>query len=92
MQKKIIFQFILLSFAQLKGAYIEYVGGGAGGFYKFFKKKSVPQQTILRNFYGPVTFLENISWPLPSILISYLRLSTHSNIQITKEVNIHNNI
>ena len=23
-----------------KGAYIKYVGGGAGGFYKFFKKIS----------------------------------------------------
>ena len=23
-----------------KGAYIKYIGGGAGGFYKFFKKNS----------------------------------------------------
>ena len=29
-----------------KGAYIKYVGGGAGGFYKFFKKSVVAQETI----------------------------------------------
>ena len=29
-----------------KGAYIKYVGGGAGGFYKFFTKDFVAQETI----------------------------------------------
>ena len=29
-----------------KGAYIKYVGGGAGGFYKIFKKNFVAQETI----------------------------------------------
>ena len=29
-----------------KGAYINYVGGCAGGFYKFFKKYFVAQETI----------------------------------------------
>ena len=58
--------FVKLSFK--KGAYIKYVGGGAGGFYKFFKKYFVPQETIDLN----------ISWPLPSILVSYLRLACSS--------------
>ena len=30
----------------IKGAYIKYVGGGPGGFYKFFKKYFVAQETI----------------------------------------------
>ena len=29
-----------------KGAYIKYVGGGSGGFYKFFRKIFVAQVTI----------------------------------------------
>ena len=29
-----------------KGAYIKYVGGGTGGFYKFFRKFFVAQVTI----------------------------------------------
>ena len=28
-----------------KGAYIKYVGGGTGGFYKFFKKIAQPKRT-----------------------------------------------
>ena len=32
-----------------KGAYIKYVGGGAEGFYKFFKKFFVAQETIELN-------------------------------------------
>ena len=51
-----------------KGAYIKYVGGGAGGFCKFFKKNFVAQETIDLN----------ISWPLPSILVPYLRLTCSS--------------
>ena len=29
-----------------KGTYIKYVGGGAGGFYKFFKAVFIAQETI----------------------------------------------
>ena len=29
-----------------KGAYIKYVRGGTGGFYKFFKKNFKAQETI----------------------------------------------
>ena len=53
------------------------------------------------NIQGPVIFSGNISWPLPSILVSYLRLTCSSilgkcsvifRFQITKEVDIYNNI
>ena len=37
-----MFSFILAS----SGAHIKYVGGGAGGIYKFFKKTFVAQETI----------------------------------------------
>ena len=48
-------------------------------------------------YHGSIIFSENISWPLPSILVSYLRLTCSSisvifKFQITKEVDIHNNI
>ena len=33
-------------FMYSKGGYIMYVGGGTGGFYKFFKKYFVAQGTI----------------------------------------------
>ena len=66
----------------IKGACIKYVGEGGGEeFYKFFKKKKkkiVAQETIDLNFSWPSTFSENISWPLPSILVSYLRLTCSS--------------
>ena len=42
-----------------------------GGFYKFFKKYFVDQETIDLN--DPVIFPENVSWPLPSFLVFYLR-------------------
>ena len=62
-----------------KASYIKYVGGeggrGGGGFYKFFKRNFVAQETIDLNIYGPVSFSENSSWPLPSILVSYLSLT-----------------
>ena len=37
-------------------AYINYVGGGAGGFYKFFKKYFVAQGTIELNITWPSHF------------------------------------
>ena len=48
---------------------MKYVGGGAGGFYKFFRKFFVAQETIDLNISCPVIFPENISWPLPSIFL-----------------------
>ena len=58
--------------------HIKYVGGGAQGvgaegFTIFSKKKFVAQEIIDLNI-----FSENISWPLPSILVSYLRLTCSS--------------
>ena len=39
-----------------KGGYIKYVGGGAGGFYKFFKKVFVAQENIDLNISWPSNF------------------------------------
>ena len=38
------------------GAYIKYVGGWAGGFYKFFKKNFIVQETIDLNISWPSNF------------------------------------
>ena len=54
------------------------VGGGVGGFYKFFKKYLVAQETVGLNNSWPSNFLKNISWPLPSSLVPYLRLACSS--------------
>ena len=62
----------------LTGAYIKFVEEEAGDFYKFFKKKFLDQETIELNISYPVIFSENISWPLPLILVSYLRLVSGS--------------
>ena len=40
----------------IKGAYIKHVGEGAGGFYKFFKKYFVAQETIDLNISWPINF------------------------------------
>ena len=52
--------------------------------------------------HSPVTFSKKVSWPLPLILVSHLRLDCrsvvvfqgiiHRNIQSAKEVSINNNI
>ena len=39
-----------------KGAYIKYVGGGAGGFYKFVKKIFIAQETKDLNISWPSNF------------------------------------
>ena len=39
-----------------KGAYITYVGEGAGGFHKFFKTNFVAQETIDLNISWPSNF------------------------------------
>ena len=40
-----------------KGAYIKYVGWGASGFCKFFKKVLVAQETTALNLSWPSSFL-----------------------------------
>ena len=86
-------------FAVTKWVYIKYVGVGARGFYKFFKKYFVAQRTIELNISRPSNFFEKNQWPLPLILASHLRLTVvvfqgiiHRNIQSNERVNIHNNI
>ena len=85
-------------------AYIKYVGaggGGGGGVYKFFVVQETKDLNI--NISWPSDFLEDISWPLPSSLVSYLRLTYLQQyfrvvltvifkFRITGELNIHNNI
>ena len=39
-----------------KGTYIKYVGLGAGGFYKFFKKSFAAQETMNLNISWPSSF------------------------------------
>ena len=39
-----------------EGASIKYVGGGAGGFYKFFKKNFIAQETMDVNISWPSNF------------------------------------
>ena len=39
-----------------EGAYIKYVGGGPGGFYKFFRKFFAAQETIDLNISLPINF------------------------------------
>ena len=60
-----------------KGAYIKNVGGGAGGFYKFFKKYFVAQETIDLNISWPINFFRKY-FMAPPILVSYLRLTCNS--------------
>ena len=40
----------------IKGAYIKYVGGGTRGFYKFFRRFFVAQETIDLNISWPSNF------------------------------------
>ena len=60
-----------------KGAYIKYVGGGDGGFYEFFKKCFVAQETIDLNISWPINFFRKY-FMAPPILVSYLRLTCNS--------------
>ena len=46
-------------------AYIEYVGGGRGGFYKFFKQNFVAQETIELNISWPSKFFAKYFMALP---------------------------
>ena len=54
-----------------RGAYIKYVGGGAGGFYKFFKKNFVAQETIGLNISWPSNFFRK-HFMAPPINFSFL--------------------
>ena len=85
-----------------KGPYIKYVRMAAGGFHKFFKKKFVAQETIDLNISWPSNFFRkyfmaspfNFSFLSKAYLQQYFRvvLTVIFKFQITKEVNIHNNI
>ena len=48
-----------------KRAYIKYVGVGAAGFYKFFKKFFVAQETIDLNITWPSNFFRKYFMTLP---------------------------
>ena len=48
-----------------KRAYIKYVGVEAGGFYKFFKKFFVVQETIDLNITWPSNFFRKYFMALP---------------------------
>ena len=84
-----------------KGVYIKYIGGSAG-FYKFFQKKFVDQEAIDLNISCPSNFFRknfmvpstNFRFLFKSCLQQYFRgvLIVIFKFQITKEVNIHNNI
>ena len=54
-----------------KGAYVKYVGGGAGGFYKFFKKKFIAQETIDLNISWSSNFFRKY-FMAPPINFSFL--------------------
>ena len=55
----------------LEGAYIKYVGGGPRGFYKFFKKNFVAQETIDLNISWPSNFFRKY-FMAPPINFSFL--------------------
>ena len=77
-------------------------GGGGGGFYKFFKKNFVTQETIDLNILWPRNFFRkyfmvppiNFSFLFKTYLQHYFRVvfTAIFKFQITKEVNIHNDI
>ena len=87
---------------RFKGVYIKYAGEGVGGFYKFFKKKIVAQETIDLNISCPRNFFRkyfmappiNYNFLFKAYLWQYFRvvLTVIFKFQITKEVDIHNNI
>ena len=78
---------------------MKYVEAGTGDFYKFFKKYFVAQGTIKLNISLPNNFVEkyfmgqdiNFSFLYKAYILIF-QGSIHSNIQIIKGVNIHNNI
>ena len=85
-----------------KGVYIKHEGGGPGALYKFFKKYFVAQETIDLNISWPSHFFKkyfmataiNSSFLFIAYLQQYFRLvlTIIFKFQMTKQVNIHNNI
>ena len=76
----------------IKEPYIKYVGGGVGGFYKFFKKNFVVHETIDLNISSPSIFFRkyfmappiNFSFLFKAYLQQYFRVVV-SNIQISNQ-------
>ena len=58
-------------FNRTKGAYIKYVGGVAGRFYKFFKKLFVAHEAIDLNISWPSNFFRKY-FMAPPINFSFL--------------------
>ena len=81
-----------------QGAYVKYVGGRAGGFYKFFKKNFIAQETIDLNILQPSNFFGKYFMAPPInfgfLFNAYLQqcFRVTFKFQSTKEVNIHNRI
>ena len=62
---------VVVMYSIVKGAYIKYVGVGAGGFYKFFKKSFLAQETIDLNISWPSNFFRKY-FMAPPINFSFL--------------------
>ena len=91
---------------ECKRAYIKHAEatrGGGGGFYKFFRKKTIVYQEPMglniswtSNFFGKyfTASLAHVSFLYKAFLSQYFRviLTVTFKFQITKELNIHNNI
>ena len=59
-----------------KAAYIKYVGGGPEGFYKFFKKPFLAQETIDLNIPWPSNYFRKYFMTPPiNFSFCYLRLT-----------------
>ena len=57
----------------VKGVYIKYVRGGAGGFYKFFKKKNPSPEDHIDLYSWPSNFFRKYFMAPTIHLVSYLR-------------------
>ena len=88
--------------ARFKGVLIKYAGEGARVFYKFLEKKIVAQETVDLNILYPRNFFRkyfmappiNYNFLFKAYLWQYFRVvvTVIFKFQITKEVDIHNNI
>ena len=61
-----------------KGAYIKYVGGGPGGFYKFFRKFFATLETIDLNISWPINFFRKYFMGPPINFLIWLTCSSIS--------------
>ena len=71
LQTIVILETMLFLFNLLLGSVIKYVGGGAGGFYKIFKKIFVAQETIDLKISWPSNFFRQY-FMAPPINFSFL--------------------